>query len=1351
MREREILLKLCIKGLQEKGLADDDKYKERLKKEIKGIDALGEHEYLLRTYQKFKNEKLQFPHNEHNNLVDLLLNLAPDFDIEKEGAWSQGEWPDIDIDYIRPVRDYLKRDWAARTFGQENICEIATYGRAGIKSSALDMARTHGIGHHELQSITTELEDKDDEGEPLEWDKIFELAERDNSKQQDTVYTKFAAWCDANKDVASAAKMMLGRNKNGGVHAGGLVISNQRLDGFVPLEVRSVNKDKPEGVICAAWGEGLHTQDLQPVGLIKFDLLVINNLMQIALACKLVKERHGLSNICALPGSWDWSDISYLNDPKALRMANDADLKCIFQFDSEGIRKLVKRGGVTSFNDLPAYSALYRPGPLGMGMDARYCKRKQGDEPYNLHPVLESLLGVTYGVMVYQEQVMDILRVVGGIPDMHTEIVRKAISKKKHEVFGKYKQLFLDNGPKKLECGRTFVEELWEQIESFAEYGFNKSVTIGTEIATVNGIKEIQDFVPGDRVFCVNEQGETVETEVVALHDHGEIEGFEVTFDDGYQITCSANHKFLTENGQISLKEICRSRSYILCDQQYGSVYAKDKRRGMEVHLQSGVSKQKRASQSSDDLQYLQGERTATKVGEVEADLSMWSEDADQGKTCRSSSGVRPLSAVGLEEVGRNACSSLRSGISDLARSGATLEILREVRGDQTREYQTKDGQTQQRQSLARSQEDLLGYSEENLATTRVVGEESREFEEVARGESRSICQMHRSCLEEPQTVKDGNVAQGAIRLEGRTDSLRGRSQTSGFCEGKSLDRSGRILPLLRAQEQLGKSISTSDCSSQRSDVERGVCQAGECDASEIEHGVFPFFDGHDEDRDLGLGAGHAPITDTRRLVSRQIVRVRPVGKCHMFDLEVADPTHNFILPNGVVTSNSHSYAYTYISSRLLWLKAHYPIEFYTAILMCEDDTEKFKQYKLDAKKHDVNIKPVHINKSRENFHIHENDIYFGFSNIKGIGENMAKRIVHHQKYEDFADFLYRFGTDEEISTPSAAIKALTALGCFEESYDRATLRKFADFYKDQARKRRERQKRFDLAMDKKLEELKELLLSEIKEDDPDFEVMSDFTEDAMAKWKERFSEVMRSTEYKSKGQLKQKDVSLCSLLEKLADRRESSRKNFEEKEREAEEEPITLDSFNPSIIELEEKELPLFTDERRLGGEIGYPAAERQYYGFEWIHVLETSPDYTGDTLDRFLMICEEEKRNSGRVEVLIRAVRRRESKKGTEFYSVDIEDANGKNMSVNVWMDDYLRFRDKLVAGNMVKMRVRPPSGGFNTLTFESVPKHMRSKLPPAEDDERCLLMKPAELPKEEEVDLSDLKFSEIAFEEI
>jgi DNA polymerase-3 subunit alpha len=379
----------------------DEKHKTRLQAELKEIDAQAIHEDLL----ALSDQKLKYPHNEHNALVWLLLGLCEDFDIDKECAWIQGELPDIDIDYIKSVRDHIKTVWAPKRFGKEKVCSIGTYGALGIKSSILDMTRVYGMPKDEIQAITVKMKDKyDDEGttKDLDWDAALRL------------YSDFKAYCDKNPKVAKAAQLALQRNKSAGVHAGGLIIADRRIDEFVPLEVRKVNaKTNPNGTVCSAWGEGLKSQDLAPVGLVKFDLLVIRNLDQIAYACHLIRERHPEmkeSGICALPGEHDWSDIAYLNDPKALAMANEADLTCIFQFDSDGIQKLVKRGGVNSFDDLAAYSALYRPGPLNMGMDARFCKRKKGEEPYNLHPLLEESLGMTYGVMVYQEQVMEILQ-----------------------------------------------------------------------------------------------------------------------------------------------------------------------------------------------------------------------------------------------------------------------------------------------------------------------------------------------------------------------------------------------------------------------------------------------------------------------------------------------------------------------------------------------------------------------------------------------------------------------------------------------------------------------------------------------------------------------------------------------------------------------------------------------------------------------------------------------------------------------------------------------------------------------------------------------------------------------------
>jgi DNA polymerase III alpha subunit len=899
MKDRDRLLKLCVYGLQARGLAQDQRYKDRLKKDLKEIDAQGEHEYFLNLHDKFKRENLIFKENQHNNIVDFLLFLTDEFDVEKPSEYIQGEFPDIDIDYIKEVRDDLKRNWAAEQFGQEFICEIGTYGTSGIKGAILDMARVHNLPKGEIQPITVKMEDKDDEGHELEWDKALEI------------YPEFRDYCERNQEVAECAHILLDRIRSSSVHAGGLIVSDRRIDGFVPLEVRMVNKENPDGVICSAWTEGLSRQDLQPVGLIKFDLLVVNNLKQIAVACNLVKERHGIDKICALPGQWDFSDLSYLNDPKCIEMANRADLKCIFQFDSEGIRKLVKRGGVSSFDDIAAYSALYRPGCLMMGMDVTYCRRKKGEEPYSIHPLMQKTLGATYGVLIYQEQIMEILRVVGEIPEMHTEKVRKAISKKNIKGFIKYKEVFVENGQKNLNANKDYVENLWSTIESFAEYGFNKS----------------------------------------------------------------------------------------------------------------------------------------------------------------------------------------------------------------------------------------------------------------------------------------------------------------------------------------------------------------------------------------------------------------------------------------------HSYAYAYISARLLWLKAHYPLEFYTATLMCAKNTEKFKDYKLDAERHGIEICPVHINKSKKNFSINGEKIYFGFSNIKNIGAT-ADRIVENQPYADYPDFLDKYGTD------ATTLKALTSLGVFEEKYDRVTLRKFCEWYKTKVGARKDRKKRFEQTLLKKLEELKKMLLTEIQENDPDFEKMCAFTPEAEALWQSRFAETKRQVAFKYRGENRTKDVPFISLLEAIVKRREKSISSESDK-KEMDSEPVTMDRFDPESVKLDDEEIKILTDELVLNGHKSYPMAESMYYGFQWTHLLETSPDYTGATIDKFL---EEAEKGLivGNIEIQIISVKKRLSKSNVTFYSVEVEDSNGKRMTVNVWQDDYNRFEEELKEGKLLSIQVNPPGGGFNTLTFKSVPRHERKKLPAKEEDSRLIVMRvPERNVKKEEV-LDDLKLDdEIKFD--
>lgn len=458
----------CEGALQEKGYHRDERYTKRLKLELAEMRGKKKGDALWRLHNiwldhAIKNpEHTARPENENNLLITELLGITQSVRIDLEPNATQGDFPDIDVDFIKEIRDYLKNEFIPKMFGEDKVCNISNYTTYGIRSALIDMARVHGESREEIMKITKKLEGK---GDDLTWESALKL------------HDDLAAYCKTYPHVANAAERLVNRNRGFGLHAGGVIISNVPITNTVPLLKR---KDKPP---ASAWVEGLHGQDLQPVGFIKFDLLVIANLIQIAKAChiikevtKAVKEEEAVGNICALPGRPDWSDVpKWRNDPKALAMANDGDLKCIFQFDSVGIRKLAMAGGVDSFEDLVAYTSLYRPGPLGMKMHERYVERKRGRERYELHPLVEPILKSTYGVLCYQEQVMKILNVVGDIDLNDCEVVRKAISKKKVSLFLPYKEQFILAGQKNLGWSEEGVTNLWDQIASFAEYGFNRS------------------------------------------------------------------------------------------------------------------------------------------------------------------------------------------------------------------------------------------------------------------------------------------------------------------------------------------------------------------------------------------------------------------------------------------------------------------------------------------------------------------------------------------------------------------------------------------------------------------------------------------------------------------------------------------------------------------------------------------------------------------------------------------------------------------------------------------------------------------------------------------------------------
>ena len=939
MNYQDRLIYLCASALKRRGL-EDDLHKGRLSEEIKAIKTKNEAQYFVDLYDEFQEKKIRYPVNQNNLLVAYLLNLVPDFDINEKPVFEfDGDMPDVDVDFHKTIRDYLKEEWAPNAFGPERVCNIGSYNTFGMRSSLIDIAKVYGKSRDEMVAITKYLVDKDEEGDAVTWEDALRLN------------PALAEFCEANPDIYNAARKLTNRNKSMGKHAAGLIISNKPLGNFVPLVV-----DRAEQ-ITSAFVEGLNAQELGPLGLVKFDLLVITNLEQIGRICQLVKARHGLDSICALPGQRDWSDTAYLDDAKAIAMANKGDLKCVFQFDSPGIRSLVKQGGVTSFDDLVAYTALYRPGPLGMGMAEKYVKRKKGEEPYTIHPAMESILGNTYGVMAYQEQVMKVLQYIGGVPDSHTEKVRKAISKKKVEIFGKYKEMFLENGAKIL-------------------------------------VRDCEPEIPKD--------AKEVVTPLIGLH-------------------------------KDSFEELEREVANYAFYEGMENAYAKS-----------------------------------------------------------------------------------------------------------------------------------LGY----------------------------VAYLYK--LQYPSKLTKENIHQTAAAANTR----------------------------------------------------------------------------------------------------------------FLWDQIEAFAAYGF--------NKSHAVAYTYVSSRLLWLKAHYPLEFYAGILSCETKEDKIREYKTEAVIHDIPVEPVNISKSNVRFAIiQENEepspddkIYFGLSNIKGVGESNAEKIVQGQPYASLEQFLRFFGTDATV------IKPLLGLNLFDEG-DPVTLYKYYENFKAAEKNRIDRGKRYQKTLDRYDSELKEILA--------DHDELATFDESNLELWQQLFDEddiveeVCRTPGPKY-GKVQKKNLNKWKRLKTLWGKRERSIKGYLKKEAEADENPFTFDKFDPTS---DDTYIPKELEEIYTSPE----SAETKYLGFIWNHPLEKSPDYTGCTFSQ-LRLEMRDGATVGPVEVVVVSHKKRDWKNGKGFnYNIWVEDGNGERQYVTVWANDWERFEEEFTGANLLRIRVQPPTKfGY---TLDSPQRHKRHMLPPKERDSRVFVM--------------------------
>ena len=356
--------------------------------------------------------------------------------------------PDFDVDFCMERRDEVI-DYVAQTYGRQAVSQIITFGTMAAKAVVRDVARVQGkpYGLADRMSKLIPFEVGMTLSKALEQEEqLVALLEEDSSAQE----------------IWDMAVQLEGVTRNAGKHAGGVVIAPGALTDFSPI-------------YCDEDGSGVVTQydknDVEEAGLVKFDFLGLRTLTIIQWATQMIDARATAPlDIDAIP----------LDDPEVFRLMQAGDTTAVFQLESRGMKELIKNLRPDCFEDIVALVALFRPGPLQSGMVENFINRKHGREPLAYpdaqyqHEWLQPILEPTYGIILYQEQVMQIAQVLAGYTLGGADLLRRAMGKKKPEEMAKQRSVF-EEGAAAKGIDPILAIKIFDLVEKFAGYGFNKS------------------------------------------------------------------------------------------------------------------------------------------------------------------------------------------------------------------------------------------------------------------------------------------------------------------------------------------------------------------------------------------------------------------------------------------------------------------------------------------------------------------------------------------------------------------------------------------------------------------------------------------------------------------------------------------------------------------------------------------------------------------------------------------------------------------------------------------------------------------------------------------------------------
>ena len=457
LTDNEYLKQLCYEGAKAKFKSLEGEIKERLDYELSIIKKMGFATYFLIVwdfvdYAK-KHDIMVGPGrgSAAGSLVAYCLNITNinplDYHLLFERFLNPERisMPDFDIDFSIEGRGEVI-EYVSKKYGSDKVAQIITFGTMAARAVIRDVGRALGIPYGQVDKIAKLI--PFDPKMTIEKALQIEPELKNRMENDDTI-----------KKMIEISSKLEGLSRHAATLAAGVVLSRESLTNFVPLQLTS------EGEISTQY----IAEDLESLGLLKMDFLGLRTLSVINNTLKIIKKTRGEAiRIDQIP----------LNDEKTYQLLAGGECCGVFQLESSGMTDLVKRMEPRNIEDITALLALFRPGPLGSGMIDDFINRKKGKvEIQYLHPRLEPILKDTYGVIVYQEQVMQIASQLAGYSLGEADILRKAMGKKIKEVMKKQQKQFIE-GALKNGIDKKTANEIYDLIAYFAGYGFNKSHSV---------------------------------------------------------------------------------------------------------------------------------------------------------------------------------------------------------------------------------------------------------------------------------------------------------------------------------------------------------------------------------------------------------------------------------------------------------------------------------------------------------------------------------------------------------------------------------------------------------------------------------------------------------------------------------------------------------------------------------------------------------------------------------------------------------------------------------------------------------------------------------------------------------